>query len=103
MANRAAMIEHLENVHQGSWWPPSLDLRQGWATTIPRMPQNIMAVATLQNKLPKAKTPSKRGTHWKIQSLLSLAMRRQAKGSVPRHWELGAKQRPRLHQRLTTP
>jgi hypothetical protein len=59
---------------------------------VPRAHQNIALAATLPNRLPRAKIPSERGTHQETRSLLSLTMRQQAKGLVPRHRELGASQ-----------
>lgn len=59
---------------------------------IPLDAQNVEATVTLLRKPPRAETSSEWETHWEIQSLLSLVMRPQAKGSVPLRREPRANQ-----------
>lgn len=61
----------------------------------PRSPQarrNVVVVAALPSRLPRAKISSERGTHRETRSLLSLVMRQQAQAPVPRHREPRASQ-----------
>lgn len=65
--------------------------RGGVTSRFPRASQNIMAMATLPNKLPKADTSSEQKTQEEIWDLLSLAVRQQVKSSVSRRCELETK------------
>lgn len=64
-------------------------VRPPWS---PQARRNVVVVAALPSRLPRAKISSERGTHRETRSLLSLVMRQQAQAPVPRHREPRASQ-----------